>query len=280
MPHFLGPLGDDFYEIQRFLAKFSEIRNFEMTTPHGSDGVVTMTLWESHGGFVSVQREDFGETQKTEIRTIWNARYMAKLEKKEDQWYLLTFHDTESEFHRLNKGTDHLLNVFYPLTKQLLNSENIKNVVRISPDKVEYYFSPESDFFTATGGRDKVAVKYAEIDGELLPVSIEFWVEIEKNKVAKKLTTIKYSKSALFPLEIEQEFRQAELGINSVTNSTISLINPNEFRSKNDCYLSGYGLVEPKGFSQGLSWASWLWILIAIVISSRFLFLFFTSRKK
>jgi hypothetical protein len=277
---FLGRSGDDFQEIQLFLARFSEIRNFEMTTPHGSDGVVIKTLWESKGGFVSIDREDFGENQKKALRTIWNPDYMAKLEKREDQWYLLAYYDKESEFHRLNNGTDHFLNIFYPVTKQLLNTENIKKVVRISPDEVEYYFSPESEFFTATGGRDKVAVKYAEIDGEVLPVSIEFWVQIEKNKAAKKQTAIKYSKSGLFPIEIEQEFRQAELGINNVHRSKISLINPNDFRSKNDCYLSGYGLVEPQGFSRGLGWTSWLWIFIGIAISSRLLWQYYSSRRK
>jgi hypothetical protein len=276
---FLGQSGDDFKEVQQFVARFSEIKDFEVTD-HGRDGVVTQTFWQSDGGYVTATREKSGENREIERRGIFNPNYMANLENRGEQWILSSFYDGESKDYKTYNGRDRfLISIFGPLIPELLNPENIKKVVRNSPGEVEYYVSPESEFFIPISGCDRVTVKYAEIDNEFLPISIEYWIGFGQNKAAKQLITVRYSTPGLLPIEAESLLSQVELGINDSVRSKISLINPDNFRSEKDCYLSGYGLGEPKGLSRRLSWTAWLWIFIAIVIASKLVWHRFLQKK-
>lgn len=276
---FLGQFGDDFDEVQRFIARFSEIKNFEVTN-HGPDGVETQTSWQSDGGYVTATRKKSRENREIEYRGIFNQNYMARLENRGEQWILSSFYDRESNDYKMFNGKDGLLiSTFGPLIPELLNPENIGQVVRNSPGVVEYFVSPKSEFFIPISGCDRVTVKYAEIDSEFLPISIEYWIGFGQNKAAKQLITVTYSKPGLLPVETESLLSHVEMGINVSVRSKISLINPNDFRSEKDCYLSGYGLGEPKGLSRRLGWTTWLWIFIGIAIASRLVWQRFYNHK-
>lgn len=276
--------GDDFREIERFQNRFSLINNFQ-TRASGQNGeVVFLTYIRSKNGHLFSQLE-VGESHESERRSMWNPHYLANVEKRDGQWHLSSVYDNKSEAHR-SESRAHLLfftTVFPPKLIELLNPKEIERVVKVSPHEIEYYISPDSKFFIPIKGCEKVTIKYAQIGKDFLPVSVEAWVDFGSSgshKPAKYVTTVNYSDPELLPVKVEQRNTQAELGVDVFFDFEISSINPNDFPWKNDCYLSAYGLPEPKGFSRRLSWTAWLAILIVIAISLRFLWHLYSKNSK
>jgi len=276
--------GDDFREIERFRNRFSMINNFQTMATGQNGEVVFLTYLRSKNGHLFSQLE-VGESHESERRSMWNPHYLANVEKRDGQWYLSSFYDNKTEAHKSESQT-HLLffaAVFPPKLIELLNPEEIERVVKVSPHEIEYYISPESEFFIPIKGCEKVTIKYAQIGKDFLPVSVEVWVDFGSNgshKPAKFLTTVNYSDPGLLPTRVEQRTIQADLGFNNFFSFDISSIDPNDFPWKNDCYLSAYGLAEPKGFSRRLGWSAWFVVLIAIAISLRFLWHLYSNNSK
>lgn len=276
---------DDFRELQRFVARLADTKNFEMVASDG-DRVSIGTVWQSKDGYVLYNRiqENSDQDISEEFRRIFNPFYLANLTKENGRWQLVLLYDHEHDAHKLNSGPggENLLLGYgiSPRLSALLNPNNFRDAVKVSEEEIEYFISPESEFFSPLKGCDKVTIRYAKINNELLPVSIESWTEFQKNKPGKELVELYYPTGNPFPIEVTRVLSQTELGLNMVEKSTISLIDPKDFRFKNDNYLSGYDLPEFRGVTQRLGWVSWLWIAIAIAISSRLIWYFISNKKR